>query len=132
MAKFRYRKFQTDTGSVDMTPMLDIVFIMLIFFIVTAVFLDESGLDFTVPSGESSQSKNATIQIYLDEKDRVSVDQIPVKLAAVPAQVERLLVEKPKANILLLSEQSASLNPVIFIKDEMNQMGRDMVIKVVK
>lgn len=132
MAKFRYRRFQNDDGSVDMTPMLDIVFIMLIFFIVTAVFLDERGLDFTTPIGDSHNSSGTTIQIYVDKKDRVSVDQIPVRLQAVPARVERLMADKPDANIVLRTEQSARLDPVVFIKDQMNQMSRHTIVKVIK
>lgn len=115
-----------------MTPMLDIVFIMLIFFIVTAVFLDERGLDMTTPQGEGTESERPTIQIYIDAKDRISVDRVPVTLKGAPSRVERLLADKPGANILLLASKQASLDPVIYIKDQMNVASRNTIVKVVR
>lgn len=133
MKHFKFRKRTDDAADVDMTPMLDIVFIMLIFFIVTAVFLDETGLDFTTP-GESSQtpSRTDTIQIYVNAKDQISVDSVPVTLKGVSARVERRLADKPGANILLLASEQATVDPVVSIKDQMALAGRKTVVKVSK
>ena len=132
MARYKYRKFGNDDAQVDMTPMLDIVFIMLIFFIVTAVFLDERGLDMTSPLGDGPDTGGNTIQIYVDAKDRISVDRVPVLLKGVPSRVERLLADKPGANILVMASNQASLDPVIFIKDHMNMGGRNSVVKIIR
>lgn len=132
MARFKYRRTADDDAQVDMTPMLDIVFIMLIFFIVTAVFLDERVLDMTTPQGEGPEHGGQTIQIYVDAKDRVSVDRVPVTLKGVPPRVERLLADKPGANILLMASQQASLEPIIYIKDQMNLASRNTVLKIVR
>ena len=123
-----------ETASVDMTPMLDIVFIMLIFFIVTAVFLDEAGLDFTQPPGDCTvcPPPGNTITIFIDQKNRVTVDRIPVKLEGVPHRVERLLADKPEANVLLLVSRKATLDPIVFVKDQMNRAGRRTSIKIVQ
>lgn len=122
-----------DDASVDMTPMLDIVFIMLIFFIVTAVFLDEKGLNFAqAPDKEPAGPVPPTIQIFVDAKNRVSVDRVPVELNAVSLRVERLLADKPEASVLLMTHTNASLDPVAVIKDQMNLAGRNTVIKVIR
>ena len=120
-----------DDASVDMTPMLDIVFIMLIFFIVTAVFLDERGLTFAEAKNNTPPDEHIdTIRIYVDAKDRVSVDRIPVELRAVPLRVERLLANKPNASVLVMAHKDASLDPVVTIKDQMNSAGLQSVVKV--
>lgn len=132
MRKFRLRRNGADDASVDMTPMLDIVFIMLIFFIVTSVFLDERGLDFTTPSGEGGDPPGATIQIFVDAKNRISVDRIPVTLKGMTSRVERLLADKPNANIMLMASHRATLDPVVYIKDQMELASRDTVIKIIR
>jgi biopolymer transport protein ExbD len=115
-----------------MTPMLDIVFIMLIFFIVTATFLDEQGLDFTRPPPDISlyTSTPPSISIYVDAKDRVSVDNEIAELSAVPLRVERLLAEKPDAVISLRADAQATLGPVVYIKDQMALAGRETVMRI--
>lgn len=132
MANFKYRRRVDDSADVDMTPMLDIVFIMLIFFIVTAVFLDERGLDFTTPGDSPEGKPSRTIQIYVDNKNRVTVDRIPVLLSGVPARVESLLADKPEANILLMASAKASVDPVVYIKDSMASANRATLLKVIR
>ena len=121
-------------ADVDMTPMLDIVFIMLIFFIVTATFLDERGLNFIQPPDVPPMTEKITpsISVYVDKNNRVSLESEITQLAAVGSRVERLLAEKPDANIILTADSEASLNTVSTIKDKMNEMGRTMVIKINK
>ncbi len=132
--KFLKRRKSLDSANVDMTSMLDIVFIMLIFFIVTAIFLDETGLDFTLPGSDSPACSDCgpTIQIYVDSKDHISVDRVRVQLNGVSGRVERLLADKPNANILLMADKDASLDPVVSIKDQMNQAGRNSIVKVIR
>lgn len=125
----RRRLKRNDDSSVDVTPMLDIVFIMLIFFIVTATFLDETGLDFTIPDeGEGAHS----IQVYVDETNRVSVDGKPTEIGNVPYAVETQLAYKPGATVTLSAHYSADLSPVVRIKDKMLGDGRKTIFKVVK
>ncbi len=121
-----------DDANVDMTPMLDIVFIMLIFFIVTATFLDESGLDFTQPPDVPPITENTqpSVAIYVDRNNQISLDNRVTTLEGVAAGVERLLADKPDANIILTADAAASLNTVTIIKDQMDGMGRATVIKV--
>ena len=121
-----------EDSTVDVTPMLDIVFIMLIFFIVTATFLDEKGLDFTVPNEGEKGSDMPVIQVYVDEGNNVSVDGKPLDLENVAFEVESRLAFKPNASVTLVAHYSADLNPVVFIKDKMESAGRQTTFKVVK
>ena len=131
---FRKRHYKIDDSGPDMTPMLDIVFIMLIFFIVTATFLDESGLDFTTFPDKDCEGcpSPPSILVYVDAKNQASVDQHATELSNVASLVEARLADKPNANIILKSHYEASLDPIVQIKDQMQMAGRKTVIKIVK
>ena len=126
------RSRRSDEAEVDMTPMLDIVFIMLIFFIVTATFLDEQGLDFAQPPESPTPPSPSTpaISIYVDAKNAVSVDNVAAELSSVSSRVERLMAEKPNAVISLRADAQASLEPFVYIKDQMALAGRETVMKI--
>lgn len=129
--KIRRRRVAQD-AEVNMTPMLDIVFIMLIFFIVTATFLDEQGLDFIIPPDGPTGLPTSSILVYVDAQDKVSVNGVFAELSAVPLHVERLIAENPKATISLRAASQARLDPVVYIKDQMSLAGRNTVIKIDK
>ena len=126
MARRRLRFNRNSEADVDMTPMLDIVFILLIFFIVTAVFLDEEGLDFTKTEGLEPLTPVAAISITLDHKNQVSVEGRIVPLSFVEAEVQVHLAEKPNAVISFLAHDRARLDEVIQIKDEMERAGHEV------
>ena len=123
---------RSDEADVDMTPMLDIVFIMLIFFIVTAVFLDEQGLDFSQAPENTNPNPKPTpaISIYVDAKNAISVDNEATELSSVASRVERLMADQPNVVISLRADAQASLDPVIYIKDQMILAGRETVMKI--
>ena len=123
---------RSDEADVDMTPMLDIVFIMLIFFIVTATFLDEQGLDFAQapPEPLTPTPPAPAISIYVDSKNAVSIDNEASELSSIASRVERLMADKPNAIISLRADAQASLDPVIYIKDQMILAGRETVMKI--
>ena len=126
------RTRRSDEADVDMTPMLDIVFIMLIFFIVTATFLDEQGLDFAQapPEPLTPTPPAPAISIYVDSKNAVSIDNEASELSSVASRVERLMADKPNAVISLRADAQASLDPVVYIKDQMALAGRETVMKI--
>ena len=123
---------RSDQADVDMTPMLDIVFIMLIFFIVTATFLDERGVSLTEPPQKTVSPTPPTpaISIYVDAKNVVSVENETAELSSVSSRVERLMADKPNAVISLRADAQASLDPVVYIKDQMTLAGRETIMKI--
>jgi len=127
----RFKKAE-DSG-VDMTPMLDIVFIMLIFFIVTATFLNERGLDFTSPQGTPGGTPTEPpIKVYVDAGNAVSVEGIRTDLANVPFAIETHIASKPKATVELTAHYASDLDPIVRIKDKMVGAGRKTVFKIVR
>ena len=125
MSRRLTRSYKSEQEGVDMTPMLDIVFILLIFFIVTAVFLDERGLDFTQANGEVPPGPaTPVISIVVDAKDAISVEGRVVPVAFVEAEVQRHLVNRPGDAIDSRAHETARLENIVTIKDDMEQAGR--------
>ena len=131
----RRRKTQGDEAEVDMTPMLDIVFIMLIFFIVTATFLDETGIDLTQPPPNDAPpppNQAPAISVYVDARDLCSVDGRRTECNRVPLQVERLLADKPRANIILEVHEAATHDNLVYMKDSFDSTGLQSELEIIK
>jgi len=112
-----------DDAAIDMTPMLDIVFIMLIFFIVTASFLKEAGIEVDRPEGRSGQpQEKANIMIAITSDDEVWMEKRRVDVRAVRANVERLKAENPEGTIVIQADEESS-GIVAEIMDSLNQAG---------
>lgn len=124
MSRRLNRMSQSNRDGVDMTPMLDIVFILLIFFIVTAVFLDERGVDFTQAQGDAPSGSDSVINIMVDAEDVISVEGRVVPIMLVESEVQRHLVNRPGAAIDLRADKASRLENVVTIKDDMEQAGR--------
>ena len=136
------RKFarSDEEAEVNMTPMLDIVFIMLIFFIVTASFVKESGLELNKP--DSSPNDNSppppeelrAIAFVIDESNRITHDNRVVDLSSVPAIIKQESVERPKANVVIQASEGAFIGNVIEMYDDAIEVGisREKIVVVPK
>ena len=128
------RKLADDDSAVDMTPMLDIVFIMLIFFIVTATFLNETGLDFTRPKdggGQASGEAKPVIPVYVDEQSLCSVEGEPRECAEVDIAVEGHLANKPGATVLIRVHYASDHYIQVMLKDRFAKRGQKTKFEVV-
>ena len=85
----RLRNKQEEDAKIDITPMLDVVFIMLIFFIVTASFIKESGANVIKPDADTSIKINATILLAIDGNDDVWLDRKKIDPRAVKTNIKR-------------------------------------------
>lgn len=131
------RRGNDDEADVDMTPMLDIVFIMLIFFIVTAVFLDETGIDLTQPPPPPDDqppppNPPPAITVYVDENSQCSVDGLRSTCNGVLARIERQLADKPGASVILRFHPDAKHNVLIQLKDGVDGRGMQSKIEVIE
>lgn len=113
-----------DEAAIDMTPMLDIVFIMLIFFIVTASFLKEAGIEVNRPDGASGEpQEKANIMIAVTDGDEVWMEKRRIDVRAVRANVERLKAENPEGTIVIQADVESTTGIVAEIMDALNNAG---------
>ncbi len=130
------RNKQGDEAEVNMTPMLDIVFIMLIFFIVTATFLDEKGVDLTQPppppDSDVPSKSTPAITVYVDGRDQCSVDGNRTTCDRVALRVERLLADKPGASVILRLDEGARHELLVGLKDELDTKGLASKIEILR
>ena len=111
-------------ASVDITPMLDVVFIMLIFFIVTATFVKESGIDVNRPKAQTAVVKEkANILVAIDAHNKVWVNRREVDIRSVRANIERLHAENPKGTVVIQADQDSTNEILVQVMDASRMAG---------
>ncbi|MEY8264011.1 MAG: biopolymer transporter ExbD, partial [Bermanella sp.] len=99
---------EAEEGEIDVTPMLDVVFIMLIFFIVTASFVKESGIEINRPDAATSVAKpKAGILVAINENGEVWINKRMVEVGQVRANIERLHAENPQGTVVVQADEEA-------------------------
>lgn len=107
-----------DTAEIDMTPMLDIVFIMLIFFIVTASFLKESGLPLNIPEGNSPPDPTkVSMLIEISETNEVWFGKRRIDVRAIEANLKRKMSELDNPSVVVRVHENAKNNTLIQVVD---------------
>jgi biopolymer transport protein ExbD len=123
MRKRRMSQGEEDTG-VDLTPMLDVVFIMLIFFIVTTSFVKESGVEFNRPSAATAQKKDkASIFVGINANNEVMIEKRIVDVRSVRANIERLHAESPEGAIVIQADEAAKTGVLVKVVDQIRAAG---------
>ena len=123
MSARRHRPAQDDT-ELDMTPMLDVVFIMLIFFIVTTSFVKESGVTVSMPQAESaSDQENTNIFIAITAEGEVWIDRRPVDPRAVRVIVARLHADNPEGSVIIQADEKAATGRLVDVMDQVRLAG---------
>lgn len=118
------RRQQQEEAQIDLTSMLDIVFIMLIFFIVTSSFVRESGVEVNRPAAASTVSqKDAGIFVAVTSNSDVYIDKRMVDLERVQASLENLLLDKPDASLVIQADELAYSGVVVKVMDAAKQAG---------
>jgi len=117
-------QLEDDENEINLTPMLDVVFIMLIFFIVTASFLRESGLDVNRPDDNQPQvlqEEEGAILVIIDETDDIWIDNRIVDPRAVRANVERLHAEDPDRPLVIQTARTSTAEALVAVMDAARQ-----------
>ncbi|ULF82409.1 ExbD/TolR family protein [Vibrio alginolyticus] len=126
--KRRYSSDSSDETAIDMTPMLDIVFIMLIFFIVTTSFVKEAGLEVNRPTASSAQTvKKGNIMVAVGAAGDVWVDKRRIEVDAVRANIERLRAESPDGAVVIQADTEANAGVVVKVMDQIKMAGVESV-----
>lgn len=113
-----------EEAQIDMTPMLDVVFIMLIFFIVTASFVKESGIDVNRPEAATAVQKDrANILVAISDSGEIWINKRQVDARAVQANIERLYAENPQGSVVIQADKKATTETLIKVMDAARAAG---------
>lgn len=119
----RKRNFSSEVSTdeeavIDLTPMLDVVFIMLIFFIVTATFIKEAGVEVNRPEASTSEQKdNTTVLVAINSDNSIWIDKRRVDIRSVRANIERLHAESPEGGVVIQADELASVKAFTAVLD---------------
>jgi biopolymer transport protein ExbD len=117
-----------EESEINITPMLDVVFIMLIFFIVTASFVKESGIDITRPDAATAERKErGNILVAITESGQIWIDRRQVDVRAVRANIERLHAENPQGAVVIQADENSKNGLLVRVMDAARLAGVENV-----
>ena len=120
----RSRSKKRDEDEVNLTPMLDVVFILLIFFIVTASFVKESGIDVNRPDAATAVRKErGNILVAITPTGQIWIDRRQVDLRAVRANIERLHAENPQGAVVIQADRESKSGLMVEVMDAAKLAG---------
>ena len=115
---------EEENENIDLTPMLDVAFIMLIFFIVTASFVKEAGIDVNRPEAATAVKKErANILVAISDKGEIWINKRRVDVRAVQANIERLKAENPQGSVVIQADKKATTDTLIKVMDASRAAG---------
>ena len=116
---------EDEDNEINLTPMLDVVFIMLIFFIVTASFIKEAGLDVNRPDAPvtESQPEDANILVAITANDEIMIDNRVIDPRAVRANIERLHAENPNGSVVIQANKRSTNKMLVTVMDAARRAG---------
>jgi len=125
----RRTKREAEEAAIDLTPMLDVVFIMLIFFIVTTSFVKEAGIDVNRPKASQAKSKpSATIFLAIRANGEVWLDKRAVDVERVGAQIEKMLAESPTDTVIVQADKESKHGVVVSVMDQIKLAGIEKIV----
>ena len=118
------RHAHTEDAEINITPMLDIVFIMLIFFIVTTSFTKETGAAIVKPIAEQAVAlRNGTILIGVKSNDNIWMSKRLIELREVRSMVEQARAENPKGSVVIVADKNSRIGTVTQVMDQVKMAG---------
>ena len=122
-----FHKKEEESG-IDLTPMLDVVFIMLIFFIVTTSFVKESGIDVSRPSAKTAKKKQrASILVAISQSGEIWIQKRKVDIRAVRPNIERLHAESPEGTVVIQADKRAETGILVDVMDQVRLAGVESI-----
>ena len=114
-----------EENEINLTPMLDVVFIMLIFFIVTASFIKEAGIDVNRPDAPitESQPEEANILVSITATDDILIERRIIDPRAVRANIERLHAENPQGSVVIQAHKKSTNKMLVTVLDASRRAG---------
>ena len=113
-----------EEDAVNLTPMIDVVFIMLIFFIVTASFVKESGIDVNRPNAATAERKEkGNILVAISEDNQIWIDRRQVDPRALRANIERMHSENPNGAVIIQADEESKNKLLVLVMDAARMAG---------
>ena len=113
-----------EENEINLTPMLDVVFIMLIFFIVTASFIKEAGISVDRPEAFTwEKQEDAAILVAISPADEIWIDRHKVDPSGVRAAIERLHLENPKGSLVIQADEESTNASLVVVMQAANKVG---------
>lgn len=135
MSRQRYAATHEDESEIDLTPMLDVVFIMLIFFIVTASFVKEFGLEINRPDADQPEvnipQENQNVLIVVTAASDIEVDGRRVDIRSVRSVIQRKLAENPKGSVIISAHPEAKAETYTAVADAAEQSKEGIGVMLV-
>ena len=113
-----------EESNIDVTPLLDVVFIMLIFFIVTASFVKEAGIEVNRPQAKTATTKeNASILVAINSSNEIWLDKRRIDIRAVQANIEQLRAQYPSSAVVVQADGKTNVKTLTQVVDAIRQAG---------
>ncbi|MDD2905712.1 MAG: biopolymer transporter ExbD [Sulfurimonas sp.] len=130
----RLRQKSQNVDTVDVSPLIDMVFILLIFFMVTTTFVKDMKLELERPSAASaSLASTKVLRVYIDNSSEIYVDNQAVKLWALQSKLRDLLKASDEKSVLIITDTSIPVNILIDVVDECRLSGaKDVAVSTTK
>ncbi|MFV0348915.1 MAG: ExbD/TolR family protein [Halodesulfovibrio sp.] len=123
MRQFRYGERSETLNDIDLTPMIDMVFILLIFFIVSTSFIRESGVVVERPAAQTAENQNAQVVIGIDAENTLWLEGNSVDIRALSPRVQQLLAEKSDLGIIVAADVLTNAGVLVEVLDLCRQAG---------
>ena len=115
---------EEEETTIDLTPMLDVVFIMLIFFIVTASFIKEAGIDVNRPfAATADKQADAAILVAISPNDEIWIDRREVAVSNVKTVIQKLHLENPKGSMVIQADENSTNAMLVIVMEAAKQAG---------
>ncbi|MCD6259458.1 MAG: biopolymer transporter ExbD [Helicobacteraceae bacterium] len=130
----RFRNKKTDELGVDMSPLIDMVFILLIFFMVSSTFVKDMKLDLNRPGASSaSKASSKVVRVYIDQAGDTYVDNQPVKVWAIQGRLRDLLRASTEQSVLVITDNTIPVDKLIEVVDQCRMAGaKDVAVATEK
>jgi biopolymer transport protein ExbD len=130
----RFKPKSQQVDNIDVSPLIDMVFILLIFFMVTTTFVKDMKLDLNRPSAASASiASTKVIRVYIDNSSEIYIDNQPVKVWAIQSKLRDMLRSSVDKSVLIITDTDIPVNSLIDVIDECKMSGaKDVAVSTTK
>ncbi|MBN2824093.1 MAG: biopolymer transporter ExbD [Campylobacterales bacterium] len=130
----RLRSKKENVDNIDVSPLIDMVFILLIFFMVTTTFVKDMKLDINRPAASSaSKSDSKVTRVYIDSSSEIYIDNQPVKMWAIQSKLRDMLRTSSDKSVLVITDTNIPVDVLINVVDECRMSGaKDVAVSTTK